>query len=349
MKALAAPPPSERGALRGRLFPAGAAAHRSATLTPQPDGSLLLDDGATPRTLAPGALRWSSRIGAIARRATLPDGAVFETHDNDGADALARAHGQRSAGLLHRLERIRAPLLALVLLATLAFFVGLRWTVPWLGDAASRFVPDAVETRIGAAVLETLDRLSFHDSELPAEKRQSIQAEFDALASHAQVAHGKLELLFRRGGRLVGANALALPGGRIVVTDELLALAPAPADLAGVLAHEIAHVEYRHGMRRLGRIAGLSAVVMLMTGDVASATHDMGVIGAGLLDISYSRGFEREADARGIALLRLTGKDPETLAVMLERLGGASSGSAPGWLSSHPPTEERARLIRQAR
>ena len=84
-------------------------------------------------------------------------------------------------------------------------------------------------------MLETLDRLSFRDSELPAEKRQAIQTEFDALAAHAQVAHGKLELLFRRGGgRLVGANALALPGGRIVVTDELLALAPAPADLAGV-------------------------------------------------------------------------------------------------------------------
>ena len=165
---MATPPRSERGTLRGRLFRAGAAAHRAATLTPQPDGSLLLDDGATPRALAPGALRWSSRIGATARRATLPDGAVFETHDNDGADAGAR-HGQHSAGLLHRLERIRAPLLALVLLATLAFFVGLRWTVPWLGDAASRFVPDAVETRIGAAVLETLDRLSFRDSELPAE------------------------------------------------------------------------------------------------------------------------------------------------------------------------------------
>ena len=210
----------------GPAVPAGAAAHRAATLTPQPDGSLLLDDGATPRACARRtALVQPHRRHRPPRH--LPDGAVFETHDND-ADALARAHGQHSAGLLHRLERIRAPLLALVLLATLAFFVGLRWTVPWLGDAASRFVPDAVETRIGAAVLETLDRLSFRDSELPAEKRQAIQTEFDALAAHAQVAHGKLELLFRRGGRLVGANALALPGGRIVVTDELLALAPAP-------------------------------------------------------------------------------------------------------------------------
>ena len=104
-------------------------------------------------------------------------------------------------------------------------------------------MPDAVETRIGAAVLETLDRLSFRDSELPAEKRQAIQTEFDALAAHAQVAHGKLELLFA--GAAAGWWApmrWPLPGGRIVVTDELLALAPAPADLAGVLAHEIAHV-----------------------------------------------------------------------------------------------------------
>ena len=181
------------------------------------------------------------------------------------------------------------------MLATLAFFVGLRWTVPWLGDAASRFVPDAVETRIGAAVLETLDRLSFRDSELPAESDRPSRR---SSTPWPRMPRSRTASWNCCSGAAAGwGNALALPGGRIVVTDELLALAPAPADLAGVLAHEIAHVEYRHGMRRLGRIAGLSAVVMLMTGDVASATH--GRHRRGLLDMSYSRGFEREADTRG--------------------------------------------------
>ncbi len=332
--------------MRGRLFESGAAAHRPATLTRQADGSLLLDDGGTPRVLAPSALRWSSRIADTARRATLPGGAVFETFDNDRVDALSR----RGPGLLHRLERLGTLRLTLTAaLALVAVLIGLRWAVPWLGDAASRFVPRAAEARIGAALLDTLDRLSFQHSDLPVATRQAIEAEFNDLSVHASAPPGSLRLIFRRGGKLVGANALALPGGQVVVTDELVALAPRPADLAGVLAHEISHVEYRHGMRRLGRLAGLSVVLMLMTGDGVGAVYDLGTLGAGLLDLGYSRGFEREADARGAALMRRAGKNPDTLALMLERLSAASGEGLPGWLSSHPPTQERVDAIRARR
>ncbi|MFD4841401.1 M48 family metallopeptidase, partial [Achromobacter sp. NPDC058515] len=351
LKALPALPPSDHDVIRGRLFQAGAAAHRPATLECRADGSLTVHDGETQHTLPPRSLRWSSRIGTTPRRAALPDGSVFETTDNDQVDRLERAQGRHGAGLLHRLEHVRTHWLALAAVAMLVFFVGLRWTIPWLGDTAATFVPHAVEVRIGAGVMDTLDRMAFRPTALPAETRKAIQSVFDDLAAHSDAPAGSLRLAFRSGRRYVGANALALPGGQIVVTDELVKLAGSPDTLAGVLAHEIGHVEHRHGMRRLGRVAGLSAVVMLMTGDVASMTHDIGVFGAGLLDLSYSRGFEREADARGVALTRQAGKDPESLAVLLERLSAHSKdrGEEPSWLSSHPPTEERVERIRQAR
>ncbi|AXA80543.1 metalloprotease (plasmid) [Achromobacter xylosoxidans] len=334
-------------AIRGRLFTPGAAAHRLATLTLQPDGTLLLNDGCTQRSLDVHALRWSSRIGATARRCSLPDGAVFETADNHLVDALERRLGQRTAGLVHRLEHNQAPLVTLIVLVIMCFLIGTRWVVPLIGDTASRFVPPAVEAQIGATMLETLDRLGLKDSVLPAATRQAIQTDFNDLAAHTNFPSRKLELLFRRGGKLIGANALALPGGRIIVTDELVALAPFPTDLAGVLAHEIAHIEYRHSMRRLGRIAGLSSIVLLVTGNAVNITQDIGIVGAGLVDLSYSREFEHEADKHGTALMRLAGKDPETLVSMLERLNLTLRGDSLGWLSSHPPTADRIRLIRQ--
>lgn len=89
---------------------------------------------------------------------------------------------------------------------------------------------------------------------------------------------------------------------------------------------------------------------MLITGNVSDMIHEIAVVGTGLLDLSYSRNFEREADARGIALLKESGHHPETLAVLLERLTeGAKLGEPPAWLSSHPLTKERTRAIRQAR
>lgn len=313
------------------------------------DGALVMHDGETLQVLPARSLRWSSRVAETARRATLPDGSVFETHDNDQVDRLDRALGRRSAGLLYRLEGIRAHWLALATVAVLAFFISLRWTVPWLGDTAATLIPPTVESHIGSASMDALDRLFLRPTELPAATQEAVRSVFSELAAHANVAPGCLTLAFRRGG-FVGANALALPGGQVIVTDEMVTLAESPAMLAGVLAHEIGHVEHRHGIRRLGRAAGLSAVVMLMTGDVTSMTHDIGVVGAGLLDRSYSRGFEREADARGIALMRHAGKDPESLAVLLERLEAPAKGDDDwaSWLSTHPSTAERVRVLREA-
>ncbi|WP_447981165.1 M48 family metallopeptidase [Achromobacter kerstersii] len=341
-------PPFDSAPIHGRLFIANASAHRPATLKPLPDGSALLDDGSTEQALAPGALRWSSPIGTTARRATLADGAVFETRDYDRADRLARGSGQRSATRLHQLERSRARWLALVVVAVLAFVIGLRWTVPWLGDTAAALLPHSVEARIGDSVMDALDRVALHPSELPASTRQAILVVFDDLKAHANAPSGSLRLVFRQGGALVGANALALPGGKIVVTDELVTLAQSPEALAGVLAHEIGHVEHRHGIRQLGRVVGLSAVVMLMTGDISSMTHDIGVMGAGLLELSFSRRFELEADAHSVVLMRKTGRDPDSLAQLLERMEKLlnEADPLPVWLSSHPSTLERTRNIR---
>ncbi|CAB3821883.1 Beta-barrel assembly-enhancing protease [Achromobacter deleyi] len=337
------------GDIPGRLFAPGSAAHRAATLEWQSDGSLWLDDATTRQPLALRALHWSSRVGNAARRTTLPDGAVFETGDNDQVDLLEKALGRRRSALVHRLEYLRAPGLLVAVAITVIFLVSLRWAIPWAGDVAAQLVPRSAEAHIGASVMDSLDNLGLGPTQLPVATRQAIQTVFDDLAAQADVPGGSLRLAFRRGGRTIGANALALPGGQVIVTDQLVALAKTPEDLAGVLAHEIGHVQHRHGLRRLGRLAGLSAVALLVTGDISSLSHDIGLLGADLLDLSYSRNFEREADTSAVALMRKTHRDPAQLAVMLERLSQSTdqAGASHGWLSTHPSTEERIRLIRE--
>ncbi|MFY3139711.1 M48 family metallopeptidase [Achromobacter xylosoxidans] len=345
-----APPGDAAAVIRGRLYAAGSAASLPANLQWQADGSLSLLHAQARRMLRAGALRWSSRVGSTARRATLPDGSVFETDDNDQVDRLERLHGRRSH-LLHRLERLKLPALGLAALATLAFVISLRWTIPWLGDNLARAIPAATEARIGANVLHTLDRLMLRPSQLAPDTRQAIQAVFDELVAHADLGATQPRLLFRQGGPLMGANAMALPGGPVIVTDELARLAGTPQALAGVLAHELGHIRHRHGVRRLGRLAGLSTVALFLTGDASSLLHQASVLGTGLLDLSYSRDFERDADATAVALMRKTGKDPALLAKLLQDLEAQSrtAGAIPNWLSSHPSTEERTRLILEGR
>src|SRR5690606_4047665 len=126
---------------------------------------------------------------------------------------------------------------------------------------------------------------------------------------------------FRRGGDF-GANALALPHGALVVTDELVFLLEDDRELLGVLAHEIGHVVHRHALRSVLQNSAVFVVIALVTGDVSSGAVLGGALPAFLLQRRFSRAFEREADAHALATLRAAKIPPQHFAEALERLGG---------------------------
>lgn len=330
--------------LRGRLFAPRASAHQPASLLLAADGILRLRTANADTLLPPGSLTWSSRVDSIPRRATLADGQVFETPDNDSADTLLRTLGTTSTTWVSRLERMRTRLLVLAVLALVIAMAGIRWGVPAVADVAARWVPHSVAQTMGEGVMTTLDRLVFNPSQAKAEDVAKLDAVFHELVAASRMPEARL--LYRASPTL-GANAFALPGDTIIMTDELLALVDEPAQLAGVLAHEIGHLEYRHSMRRLARAAGLAAVIMLITGEPGDMLHDATAMGAGLLDLSYSRQFEREADARATELMTAIGRDPRELAIVLEKLvgPGGRTSAVPEWLSSHPAPAERIEAL----
>lgn len=142
-------------------------------------------------------------------------------------------------------------------------------------------------------------------------------------------------------------NAFALPGGFFYVNTGLLLKAETEAELAGVMAHEIAHIAARHGTRQAtrGTIVNLASIPLIFMGGWAGYGIRQGasvLIPMGFL--KFSRGFEQEADLLGLQYLYKAGYDPTAFVDFFEKLQAAEKrkpGTMAKIFSSHPPTGSR--------
>lgn len=288
------------------------------------------------------ALRASSRLGNTPRHLYFPDGTSFTTEDNEAVDRLW-AHAHPRAGFVHRLEsRWRAIALALVVTVSVVFS-GLYWGVP----AGARYIafqlPVSVNLETERLALQVLDRSAFRSSRLEADERERLLERFQPLMDASETGGLPLRVEFRDASHSFGANALALPGGTIVFTDQLVRLARNDDELVAILAHEIGHIVERHAMRRTVQASALSVAAILLMGDVSSVAGAAASLPIILTESGYSRAFEREADRHAVQLLHAHGVAPQRLAEILHRLDPGDDG--PGYLSTHPPTPERMRNI----
>lgn len=134
-------------------------------------------------------------------------------------------------------------------------------------------------------------------------------------------------------------NAFAAPGGQIVVFEQLIAMTETPEELAGVLAHEIQHVELRHVTRSLFRQMTVNAVVAAIGG--GSTTFEGGALFAAL---AHARGDEEAADTAGLATLQAAQVDASGMATMFEKLAERTgrTDDESGYLDTHPSPSSRA-------
>jgi Zn-dependent protease with chaperone function len=140
-------------------------------------------------------------------------------------------------------------------------------------------------------------------------------------------------------------NAFALPGGVIVVHTGLIEAVRRPEELAGVLAHEVQHVEQRHSLEALVRSLGLRGLWVAVTGDVGAGIA--GDAALKLASLRFSRNAEHEADARGFDLLLRHDIDPAGMADFFGTMQAAAGSSPPEWLSTHPPSDARRRALQE--
>jgi len=129
-------------------------------------------------------------------------------------------------------------------------------------------------------------------------------------------------------------NAAALPGGYIVVFKPAITETDSDA-LAGVLAHEVAHVRRRHVTEALIRELGIGALIRMFAGNIGANAEQ-------IVSLSYTRENEAQADSDAIAMLRRAGISPKPTAELFDRLSKETPQFSAEFLQSHPASSSRA-------
>jgi beta-barrel assembly-enhancing protease len=198
-------------------------------------------------------------------------------------------------------------------------------------EALAKRMPMSWERKLGSA----------HDLPIKAARcssqptRAALDALIDRVDPEARRDGFTLELV-----DIDVANAVALPGGRMVLFNGLVQDVDDPDAIAGIVAHEIAHVRRRHVASAIVRELGLGTVVAVMGGGAMAANA------GSLASLRFSRGAEAEADSDAIDMLQDRAIDPRPIAAAFARFGregGEGEGLSTEFLASHPLSEGRSR------
>lgn len=325
----------------GRFFTAGHSRSHAAWLSSTDAGLRLEVDGETePR--APKLVRISGKLGQLPRKLVFDDGSVFEAPGDAPVDDLLPV-SSRFTGAVARMEESWKIALAAAV-ATMVLLLGIyRYGVPLAAFAAAGITPDAVVHMVNDGALEAADRTVLSPTTLGEARQAEVRGLFTSLAPPND-ATPPMEVVFRN-APAVGANAFALPGGTIIVTDQLIDAAGSDDEIAGVLAHEIGHVEQRHGLQQIYRALGLTAMAMLVSGDTGQLVHDVINQAAVLQTFAYAREFEAAADSRSVAIMLAAHRNPLAFVDLLDRIAGSEQTGDPGMLSTHPGNRERRTAV----
>jgi predicted Zn-dependent protease len=218
--------------------------------------------------------------------------------------------------------------------------------IPLMSDLLAPLVPVAWEEHLGASVVELLAPPEAR-CEAP-ELQRAIDAIVARLAAAAPESRYRFQAIVIKDPMI---NALAAPGGPIIVFEGLLRETRSAEELAGVLAHEMAHVELRHGTRSVIQSASAAAIAAALSGDASGAITLAMEAGRTLAVLRYSREHETAADAAGLRRLAAARVDPAGMIAVFETLQarGLEIPDALAYLSTHPATDERLAALRRDR
>lgn len=272
-------------------------------------------------TLDGDRIQWPERTRHGPRLALLPGGGSLQSIDAAAWDGWMLACGLNDSWVVRGQQSWRGVLATLAVLLVLGAAV-YAWGLPWLARGITAAVPDAWEQQVGEVAMSQLERV-IAPSQLDAADQQSVEQAWERVrTAHAaaEVSRGRSvrpTRLLMRSSR-IGPNALALPGGTLVLTDDLVRLVQNDTEvLAGVLAHELGHVQHRHGMRMLVQVGVLGAVSSVVWGDYSGI---LATVPVWLGQAHYSREAERESDAYSVAVLRDAGISPGVMVTLFDRL-----------------------------
>ncbi len=313
--------------IAGRYYLAGQSDFSIADLALQGDVYTIIIASRQVESGELSALRFSDRLGNIARKITLPNGAVFETADNDAID-LALKNSRQTVGFMggvHLLERHMGVAILSIFLVVGVVFSSFKWGLPAASHVIAHALPDEANQALSSNVLDFLDEHFFEQSQLTDIEQNKIRNRFFntivPLYQAEEMPQFKLHFrLWSVGDEMSVANAFALPSGDIVITDRLVQLAETQDEIDIVLLHEMGHVVERHSLEQVIEGSAIVVAVSMAIGDV-SWLADMGVgVGSFLISSFYSRSHETEADQFAYKLSLKGGIVPKSLGIILGRM-----------------------------
>lgn len=277
-------------------------------------------------------VRLRSRAGGDAR---------LVVRDPHFLDALGRhASHLRSANM----QRSRALPRALAWGgATLATLIGLYFALPLLAEPVAAIMPLSWEERMGQSVrAQALGLFGRGAKQCNGEAgRAALEGVIRRLAATTPSRYTFRVTVVD--SSLV--NAFAAPAGYIVVFRGLIDKAESAEEVTGVIAHEMGHVIERHGTEALIRQFGMQIIVGAMVGDASGIGSTVADIGTQVAALSYGRAAEREADRLGVQMLNGANIRGAGFVGFFRRVGKDTAAIERGllrYISTHPPTEERA-------
>ena len=280
-----------------------------------------------------------------------PDWTVCTTDHRLLQDSFLLAHpriAEQIAQIQQKKKRTSLVLLSVLVLCAVSVYGLFALKEPLVTALAGR-IPPAWEQKLGEAAFAQIKakKYFFNDAEISQRLEKITQPLFskmpqDRYSFRVHIAQDP------------DINAFALPGGIIVINTGLILAAQSPEEIAGVLAHEAAHVTLQHGMRQLISSVGIFALFQAFFGDATGLMAVLADNSALLLTLKYSRDYEREADDAGWDHLEKARINPTGMIDFFRHLKQKSEdknmpriGESPSFLSTHPATEERVDYLQK--
>lgn len=316
----------------------GRSTHRHAVRISFCNGQMHIDGEGLHRRMPIELVDFGEPLQGAPRSIELPDGARCEVADETTLASHLAAVGVGDSFLV-RVQRRWYWALGALLLVIAGAASGYFWVLPTVARELAPKVPQTLVRALSDSVLAQLDRRGLEKSRLPEARQEEIRQRLATILSAPGTTERRLH--FRHAPRH-GANALALPGGEIIILDRLVTLLDGEHQLEAVVAHEIGHLEHHHAMRQLIQQTTVSIAIAAWFGDVSSVA----VATSGqLLKSGYSREAEMEADAYAARQMLLCCGSVEPLISALRKLEKHNPhGDSP--FATHPEAAKRIAAIR---
>ena len=259
---------------------------------------------------------------------------------------------QRTIGWLEKFSLTRAIVFILLLIVAIVCY---RLVFVGIGNSITVIFPISLEEEIGKNAYQTMNLAVFTESDISTQYQNQIRRRAKDIANSANLSRS-VEIYFHE-SEMIGPNAMAFPGGPVVITDGLVDLLSNDEELLAVIAHEFAHIEERHSLKQLLDYVGVSILAYLLFGTDESIVEVLSAVLVTGWAFKNSRDFEKEADLNAVKYLEASNLDPRHFVNAIKKLTAfdcrnISSDSGidceervPNWIATHPAGTVRVEYL----